>query len=481
MVKKIGLPALVLVLLFPLLFINIKNSHDWGDDFAQYIHQARNILIGESQNNTGYVYNENYFVGPKAYPAGFPILMAGFSRCGNDSLKGLNRLVSFCWVMACFVGFLFLRKRFSYLTALLATLIIAYNPMMVSYKAEILSDLPFAFFSLLSLYLIDKEEKLWLSILIGILIAYTAHIRSIGLILVAIFIAYKLLHTRKTSEANPYKFLIISLSSFVLVYFGIKLIFPCETNYPDLFSSDGAWTNLNKQTSYNIDWLDNFLDSYEIKNYYYISVIASSALIAFSFIGLIKLWKTERTSPVFMYTIAYITVIITFPYGDAGLRFLFPLLPLIFLFAIEGMKISFGALNMRGSRLAVAFGALVLFSYHEQIEKIVENKDTVVEGPQKPSAQKMFEYINRNLEAGKVVQFDKPRALALYTPMRGVAINPQQKDLEIKKEIIKFNIDYILTDDIFTDQLIRNFANSDTSYCKKIYEVEELHLYKLNP
>jgi hypothetical protein len=111
----------------------------------------------------------------------------------------------------------------------------------------------------------------------------------------------------------------------------------------------------------------------------------------------------------------------------------------------------------------------------------MENVKTINEGPQKPSAQKMFEYINRNLDAGKVVEFDKPRALALYTPMRSVAINPQQENLDIKKEVVKFDIDYILTNDILTDNVIQNFANSDTSYCKKIYEVEEFHLYKLNP
>lgn len=481
MVRKLAPCVVVVLLLLPLLFINIKSSHDWGDDFAQYIHQARNILIGESQNNTGYVYNENYFVGPKAYPAGFPMLMAGFSRCGNDSLIGLNRLISTCWILACFVGFLFLRKRFTYITALVTTLIIAYNPMMVSYKTEILSDLPFTFFSLLSLYLIDKEEKLWLSVITGVLMAYSAHIRSIGLVLIAVLIICKLLNTKRTTVVNPYKSLIISLSSFVVVYFGIKLLFPCETNYPELFTSNNIWTGINKQASYNLDWLDNFLDSYEIKNYYYISVVASSALIAFSGVGFIKFWKTERTSSVFIYTIAYVFVIIAFPYGDAGLRFLFPILPLIFLFAIEGMKISFFALNLRGGKLAVAFGALVLFSYHEALLKIANNTTAIVEGPQKPSAQKMFEYINRNLEVGKIIEFDKPRALALYTPVRSVAINPQQKNLDIKKEVVKFNIDYLLVDDIFTDQVIKNFANSDSVYCKKIYDVDEFHLYKLNP
>jgi hypothetical protein len=275
--------------------------------------------------------------------------------------------------------------------------------------------------------------------------------------------------------------LIMSLASFLVLYIGIKLVFPCDTNYPELFTSEGIWANLNKQTSYNIDWLDNFLDSYEIKNYYYITVIASSSLIAFSFIGLIKFWKTERTSPIFIYTLLYVLILISFPYGDAGLRFLFPILPLIFLFSIEGMKISFSALNMRGNKLAVLFGALVLFSYHEKIENILENTKLIVEGPQKPEVQKMFEYMNQNLEAGTIVGFDKPRALALYTNMRSVVINTQQEKADIKKEVEKFKIQFMLIDDIFTDQKIKDFVNSDNSYSMLIYSVNELRLYKLNP
>jgi len=481
MVKKIGLYSIVIALLLPLLFINIKNSHDWGDDFAQYIHQAQNILIGESQNNTGYIYNENCFIGPKAYPTGFPLLLAIYSKVSDDNLMSLNRFISLFWILGCFIGFLFLRKRFSYLTALITTLIIAYNPMMIQFKTEILSDLPFMFFSLLCLYLIDKEEKTWLSISTGLLIAFTVHIRSIGFILLGVLIIYKLLNSKRTGDANPYKFLIITLSSFLVLYFGLNLAFPCDTNYPGLFEVDNFWLNLNKQLSYNFDKLDTFFDSYEIKNFYYIGVIASGALIAFSIIGFIKFLKTNRTSPIALYMIAYILVVVSFKYGDAGMRFLFPILPLIFLFAIEGLKISFNALNLSGTKLAVAFGALTLFSYHEQIEKIIDETDAIYEGPNKPEAQKMFEYMSQNLEPGTVVEFDKPRALALYTTMRSVVINPQQEKLDIKKEVVKFNIQFILIDDIFTDQKIKDFVNSDNSYSMLIYSVNELHLYKLNP
>lgn len=479
--KKIGWYALVLVLLLPLLFINIRNSQDWGDDFAQYIHQARNILIGQSQNNTGYIYNENYFIGPKAYPPGFPMLLAFFGQFGNDSLEGLCRIVSAFWMLACFVGFLILRKYHSYITSLVATIIIAYNPMMINFKAEILSDLPFTFFSMLCLYLIFKEDKLWLAIVAGCLMAFTVHIRSVGFLLLAVYGFHKFIHIRKEEGKNPYKYLIITLSAFLVVYFSINLAFPANSNYPGLFAADNYWLNVNKQTSYNFHTLYSFFTSHEIKNFYFIPIIASCSLIAFSFIGLIKFVKTDWKNPIVIYTIIYIFVIISYKFGDTWMRFLFPILFIIFLFAIEGLKLSLQAVNVSGRKLAVVLGALVLFGYSEELERIIKRSGEINEGPQKPAAQKMFEYINQNIEPETVIEFDKPRALALYTNVRSVAINPYQEKLDIKKEVVKFGIQFVLTHDLLTDQKIKDFVNADNSYAMMIYSVNEFRLYKLNP
>ncbi|MBK7818228.1 MAG: hypothetical protein IPJ60_12330 [Sphingobacteriaceae bacterium] len=62
-----------------------------------------------------------------------------------------------------------------------------------------------------------------------------------------------------------------------------------------------------------------------------------------------------------------------------------------------------------------------------------------------------------------------------------MAINPQQEKFDIRKEVVKFNIEFILTNDNFTDQKIKDFVNSGTSYCFMIYSVNEFKLYKLNP
>ena len=80
---------IVLMLSIPLLFINVKDSHDWGDDFAGYIHQAKNIVEGNSQFQTGYIINvEGPVLGPPTYPIGFPLLLSPVYYFFGNNIKG---------------------------------------------------------------------------------------------------------------------------------------------------------------------------------------------------------------------------------------------------------------------------------------------------------------------------------------------------------------------------------------------------------
>src|SRR5690242_710038 len=78
--------SLLFLFIVPLLFINIKSSHDWGDDFAQYLIQARNIVEHRPQTENNLILDEqNGAFAVKAYPVGFPLLLAPIY-----ALKGLD-------------------------------------------------------------------------------------------------------------------------------------------------------------------------------------------------------------------------------------------------------------------------------------------------------------------------------------------------------------------------------------------------------
>jgi 4-amino-4-deoxy-L-arabinose transferase-like glycosyltransferase len=479
--KKIIEYGLVILCMVPLFFINIKTSHDWGDDFAQYIHQAKNISEGISQNETGYIFNPNNAVmGPQAYPTGFPLLLSTVVLLYGIDVPAFNLFITLFLALTCFVGFLILRLHTSFLAAFVTTLIIAYNPVFLYFKTEILSDLPFAFFSMLCIYIIHKKENIFLSLLLGLLMAFTMHIRSVGALLIIIFVVYQLFFKNNIRNFSIKQHLHtgITTGSLVLAYFIIKFSFPCNTNYPSIFETENYWHTVNDHLSYNSHHLSWMFRGYETKYYYYIGVITSSCLIAFGILGFIHFFKENKKSIINLYVVAYLFIIMSFKFSDAGMRFLYPVLFFIFLYAIVGLKKSLESLISNTKWFTITVGLLVLFSYKDGIEKIINTQDSIIDGPNTSLATEMFSYINTSTEKNCVIEFDKPRALALYTYVQSVAFDPGISKVDFTRDLHAFKPDYILICENLSPQNIKSYTQNDTSLFELIHSNESFRLYK---
>ena len=59
--------VLALILAVGAFYIaTIREGHLWGDDFAMYIHHAKNLASGNAYGDTGYIYNPHYpDIGPR--------------------------------------------------------------------------------------------------------------------------------------------------------------------------------------------------------------------------------------------------------------------------------------------------------------------------------------------------------------------------------------------------------------------------------
>jgi hypothetical protein len=91
---------LLMVLMIPLFFLNMKDCHDWGGDFAQYIHQAINIAKGIPFTETGYIFNEQYPLAPPFYPPGFSLLLVPvYAIAGNSILAFSYYLTGFLFLL----------------------------------------------------------------------------------------------------------------------------------------------------------------------------------------------------------------------------------------------------------------------------------------------------------------------------------------------------------------------------------------------
>src|SRR2546422_6821939 len=86
---------LALILATVVFYIaTMRDWHLWGDDFAMYIHHAKNLASGNAYGDTGYIYNPHYpDIGPRSYPPLFPLLLVPvYKIMGLDlaSMKALN-------------------------------------------------------------------------------------------------------------------------------------------------------------------------------------------------------------------------------------------------------------------------------------------------------------------------------------------------------------------------------------------------------
>src|SRR5512142_2134633 len=127
----------------------LTRGHQWGDDFAWYIFQAKSIVNGTTGEFMGQSAFTNHqstqHLGPLAYPWGYPLILAPVY-----ALKGISPLALKLPSLIFFAGFLvclyFLARRgLTQTESLLLVALFAFNPLLLKFLDQILSDIPFLF------------------------------------------------------------------------------------------------------------------------------------------------------------------------------------------------------------------------------------------------------------------------------------------------------------------------------------------------
>jgi hypothetical protein len=188
----------VLIALTSCLVIGELNyGHDWGGDFAAYIKQAMHVIDGNLQAYVDFnrftIENSSHGLGPTAYPWGYPVLLAPIVASYGVNLLALKSIGVASHILFITLFWFLFRKGLSPLLFLLLVAFFALNPVFVDYSNDIVTDVPFLFFSMLSIFLIQRNiQKLgnkpthsmwWEYSVMGVLIAFSTTIRSNGILL----------------------------------------------------------------------------------------------------------------------------------------------------------------------------------------------------------------------------------------------------------------------------------------------------------
>jgi len=401
----------------------LTRGHQWGDDFAWYIVQAKSIWNGttdEFMEESAFTNTQSTtHLGPLAYPWGYPLILVpvyAIKEVNPLALK-LPALLFYAGFLVCL--YLLMDERLRGVESLLLVALFAFNPLLLQFLDQILSDIPFLFFSTLSLFLMTRKNQggMLQDAVMAAAIFFTAFLRVTGVLLLGCFLIvefFRLIHQRNDRGAVKK---IIVRSFFICVVFAVLwllnlALFP--SGGESYFSQFTGLLETARQMApayFNV-FGDFFGTASGWKYLYYV-------LLPFFLLGA---WEGRKQEPVFLLFFAlWLLVHITYPYWQ-GPRYVFPLLPIFIYFTFQGMKSAFRRLPevyARGGQQAfygfwlVLTGLFLLTSVANAYVNLQNQRE--INGPFDPYSKEVYGYIKDETPPDSVIVFFKPRVMVMMT------------------------------------------------------------------
>lgn len=425
---KSKMKFLALFLIGISIFVNcwtLKDGHNWGDDFAQYIINARNIADGKPYLSG--VMLENTVV----YPPGLPLMLAPVLKIFGENLKIFKLLNILLWFLSIGLVYLLLSEMESRRVGLMTAVFLAFSSFFFTFKQNVLSDIPFFFFVTVSLYtfncwrknfynrqgifficfLLSMSAALWVrSAGVTLFIAAMFYfifidrrIKLLTLVLILFMVNELFLSFWMGGHAgfwasighSPQEFLLQIFANFAKVYRSLWFFFcPSQT----IFSQ-----NLYNMVDIVVCWVAfvpflmmvwSFFRGFQAKNISYLECFS------FFYLCLLVFWSGFMDPP------------------KAFCRFVLPLLPFIFI----GVKRVLVCLNEKFrlsffSLARIAFLVLLLINATNMIINWNFNDDVW----NLPENKELVGWIKGHMEPAEYFMFWKPRALAFLTGREGTA------------------------------------------------------------
>ena len=418
-----ALLSIIILISFIVGACTLRRGHEWGDDFAWYIMQARSIVNGTTDafmEQSRFTNGESTtHLGPIAYPWGYPLILTPVY-----ALKGISPLALKLPGLFFYAGFLvclylLLKTRLRETESLLIVALFGFNPLLLQFLDQILSDIPFLFFSTLSLLLMSQEGKRSTlhNIAIGASVFFTTFLRVTGVLLLGCFLIvefFKLLNNRKDRNRviEVIKDSLTVCFVFILLWITNLLLFPSGgDSYFSQYSSLIETARGFIPTYFNVFSLF-FGDSQAWKYLYYL-------MFGLFLLGAVTRWKQE---PIFiLFFIFWMLVHVTYPYWQ-GARYIFPLLPIFIYFIFQGIRFLIHRLpeRYRFTGQSAIYGLWILIACIFFVKSATNayanlQNDRSIGGPFDPFSREVYNYIKEETPPESVVIFFKPRVMVMMT------------------------------------------------------------------
>lgn len=414
---RLVFPALMLVVgVFQLS--TIRDGHDWGADFAQYVQHSRNLVEGRPYAATGYVYNPaTASTGPRAYPPMFPVLLTPVVAATLPELN-LTAMKIECVLFLLVALVLIERALVSLARPWLRYAVvgmIGLSPWVWDFKDQVLSDLPFlaaVYAALLAMQRLERDDRgervrVGTALAIGALAFVATATRTVGLTLMLGFGLVELVrHRRPTPE------LVIAGFVYAVGFVLQSRWLPPEASYTDQLKNDPMVVVRNVGVyarALSVMWANGYWQTPRA-----ILTALTIALAVCEWFGRVRRGPTVLESFLF----CYVGIVLAWP-SEQGTRFLLPTLPLVFgysLVALERLGERFLGGAAHPARRAALPAALVLAAAATDVARYTTiDFGPLANGVSTATARELFLFIRARTDPNDVIAFRKARAISLFT------------------------------------------------------------------
>lgn len=458
--------AAILALTSVLIYLCIQPGHNWGGDFALYISQSKAILNGSLFE----LYEQNKFsmqhsikeIGPYLYPNGFPLLLSPvlfFFGLNFIALKFFCALFFLCSIPL--IVKLFKNYFSTPIYALIITSIIAFHFEFISFTDNVLSDLPFLFFSLLSFILMQRKGSVLNSIFIGLSIFYSFFIRDIGIFMIPALVAFQFINQRierpdKTILILPY---IVFLTLFLPVYF---------------FLPKGGSNHLNMLLAEHPGQITiNLLRLFELAGMFF--HVGSTFMIILIILILFGIYTGgKRTLHFAVYCFLIIVLFCLWP-AFLEMRFIFPALPFLTFFLLKGIVFIYDCFKLKQIYLTILLMCFTLGMTIANLNLINEFRKVSSNQCYTEETKTIYDFIKNNTQKEDLIGYSKPAVIRLFTGRNSVFIDLDHFEGSPAKYLLQNNNTKRELQEEYEKVLV---TQNYTLLKKKIIPTSFLHLQK---
>lgn len=471
--------------------LNLRDGHDWGDDFSLYILHAQNLVTGVGYANTGYIYNpEQPDYSPQAYPPIYPLILAPLA-----AVFGLQLAVLKLAGLACFIAFLFLFARLAatlnlpHPVKMLLICAVGLHPLFWSMTDHILSDLPFLLFNTLALVRIQalvctdasrarrveysRRKEYTRAALAGLLIYLAYGTRAIGIVLLPVLLAFDMLKNRRIRPST------IGAAALAVVLIAVQAILIPETgSYFGTFQGPLV-EQIQRAADFTRLYYDSFSHLFPFRDGLTRHLLFDFALLM-ALIGYSRRLKTGLS--IFeVFVPIYLGIVLAWP-AYQGMRFLIPTLPFFLIYTYEGCVFLLQAMACKKNfQIAILTGFLftLAFSYRDGLKipafQRVDNIGSV-------ETQQMFSYIREQTPQSAAIVFYKPRAMRLFTGHPALLATIPAVKAPVLEQIQAAKADYFVVEwdnSLGNQPAWQAFATENPAVFTLVFENTHFRIYRI--